>query len=96
MSAASQSSSSSTTERNLNEEFAHLLVEQFKPYDFGVYLFQDLEQDPSTEADIRKLLKKLSGQKIPQSSVPFMIVFEPHFDQICQLVAKIHKFVDLI
>lgn len=48
-------------ESNLKEDFARLLAEQLKAYALGVDLFQALEQDPSTETNIRKLLKKLSG-----------------------------------
>lgn len=73
-----------------------MLVEQLKAYAFCVDLFQALEQDPSTKSDIGMLLKKFSGQKLPESTVPFLIDFEPLFDRICHYVVEKQKFVDLI
>lgn len=73
-----------------------MLVSRAKAYAFGVDPFQAIGQDPSTEPDIRKLLKKLSGQKLPEFTVPFMVDFEPLFDWTFHFVAKNKKIIDLI
>lgn len=90
MSFATRSSSSSVAESNLNEDSTCLLVEQLKVYSFGTDLFQALKQDPSIESDIRKLLRKLSVQKMPKSAVPFLSDFDP-LESASPL-----KFVDLL
>lgn len=51
MSIVSCSSSSSVDESNLNEDSAHLQVEQLKAYAFGTGLSQSLKQNHSTEID---------------------------------------------
>lgn len=66
----------------------HFLVGQLKAYAFDVDLFQSLEKYPSIESKIRKMLKKLSGQELPESTVPFMIDFKPLFDRMFLSVAE--------
>lgn len=57
MNVDSRSSSSYDADNNLNEDSACLLVEQLKAYSLRDNLFQVLEQDPSIEYDIKKLLR---------------------------------------
>lgn len=66
----------------------HFLVGQLKAYAFDVDLFQSLEQYPSTESEIIKMLMKLSGQELPESTIPFMIDFEPLFDRMFHYVVE--------
>lgn len=73
-----------------------MLVSRAKAYAFGAKLFQAIGQDPSTEPDIRKLLKKLSGQKLPEFTVPCMVDLEPLFDWTFHSIAINKKIIDLI
>lgn len=96
MSVVNLSSSSLVAESNLNEESACLLVKQLKSYAFENDIFQDINQDPSIESNIRRLLKKLSGPNMLESIVPFLLDFEPLFDSICQSPAKNHQYAYLL